>query len=221
MPVVIRRYHPTDKDTVLSLFATCTREHIYPCFRNAMRSCFNCSIILALGIVGYLLASVVGAVLLPAAWTAFVYYSCYTVYDSYVRLKLNSDMSDIVGNFLSRPNDCFWVAEAEGRAQVIGMVAVKAKQNGKEQYGELFRMIISPEFRRIGLGYKLAETVLAFSEDQGFSKVVLETSSTQKPAVALYKKLGFRLVLELNQGDLPDWIAKITRVSILRMEKDM
>uniref|UniRef100_A0A672JMA3 Si:ch211-81n22.1 n=1 Tax=Salarias fasciatus TaxID=181472 RepID=A0A672JMA3_SALFA len=193
MALVIRRYRPSDKDTVLTLFGTCTREHISPCFFNAMKSFYHFSVIMALLIAGYHLGSVFAAVLLPAAWTGLVYFSCYTLYDGYVRLKLNSDMADIVGSFLSRPDDCFWVAEVEGKGQVVGMVAVVAKQSGKERYGELFRMIIAPEFRRAGLGSRLTETVLAFSKERGFSKVLLETSSTQQPAVALYKKLGFRL----------------------------
>lgn len=221
MALVIRRYRPSDKDTVLTLFGTCTREHIHPCFVNAMKSFFHFSILLALFVAGCRLGSLSLAVLLPAAWTGLVYYGCYTVYDGYVRLKLSTDMGDIVGNFMSRPDDCFWVAEVEGTAQVVGMVAVMAKQSGKEKYGELFRMIIAPEFRRMGLGCRLAQTVLAFSEERGFSKVVLETSSTQKPAAALYKKLGFRLVVELTEGELPNWIVWLSRITILRMEKDL
>ncbi|CAN9511893.1 unnamed protein product [Ophioblennius macclurei] len=221
MALVIRRYRPSDKDTVLTLFAACTREHIRPCFINAMRTRCHCSIILALSMAGYVLGSAFGAVLLPAAWACFVYYGCHSIYDGYVRLKLNSDMADIVGSFLSRPVDCFWVAEVEGRSQVVGMVAVVAKQDGKDQRGELFRMIIDPEFRRMGLGRRLAETVLTFCAERGFTKVVLETSSTQKPAVALYKKLGFRLIREGTQGGLPTWIALLAQITILRMEKDL
>uniref|UniRef100_A0A8D0CZL9 N-acetyltransferase 8-like 2 n=1 Tax=Sander lucioperca TaxID=283035 RepID=A0A8D0CZL9_SANLU len=113
-------------------------------------------------------------------------------------------MQDIPGNYLSRPDDCFWVAEAEvdGRAQIMGMVAVVAKQSGEERHGELFRMIISPSCRRVGLGFRMAQTVIDFCKERGFSRVVLETSSPATAAVALYKKLGFSHVLSHTETQL-------------------
>uniref|UniRef100_A0A8C4HP55 N-acetyltransferase 8-like 2 n=1 Tax=Dicentrarchus labrax TaxID=13489 RepID=A0A8C4HP55_DICLA len=172
MQLVIRQYRPSDKDTVRSLFSTGIKEHIRPCFHNAMSSPVYLAVTLTLCASGYLVGS---------------------LYSSYVREKLQTDMQDIPGNYLSRPDDCFWVAEAEvdGRAEVMGMVAVVAKQSGEKSYGELFRMIISPSCRRMGLGVRMAQTVVDFCKERGFSEVVLETSSTQTAAVALYKKLGF------------------------------
>uniref|UniRef100_A0AAX7VDT3 N-acetyltransferase domain-containing protein n=1 Tax=Astatotilapia calliptera TaxID=8154 RepID=A0AAX7VDT3_ASTCA len=122
-----------------------------------------------------------------------VYGMLQIIYAYYVRYKLRTDMQDIPGNFLSRPDDCFWVAEAEvgARAQVVGMVAVVAKHSGTEKYGEMFRMIIFPQYRRMGLGFRLTQTAVDFCKERGFSKVVLETSSTQMAAVALYSKVGF------------------------------
>uniref|UniRef100_A0A3P9B5N4 N-acetyltransferase 8-like 2 n=1 Tax=Maylandia zebra TaxID=106582 RepID=A0A3P9B5N4_9CICH len=121
--LVIRRYRPADKDTVLTLFSTGILEHIRPCFYNAMTSPLYLTITPTLCAVGYLLGSVFGAVLFPAAWVGLIYYCCHEVYASFVRVRLRNDMQDIPGNFLSRPDDCFWVAEAEvgARAQVVGL----------------------------------------------------------------------------------------------------
>ena len=224
MQTVIRRYRPSDKDTVLYLFSTCTKEHIRPCFRIAMTSPLYLAITLALCAAGYLLGSVLGAVVLPGVWAGLIYYSCHNIYTAYVDDKLQTDMQDIPGNFLSRPDDCFWVAEAEvdGRAQIMGMVAVVAKQSGKEKHGELFRMIISPSYRRMGLGLRLTQTVIDFCKERGFSEVVLETSSTQTPAVALYKKLGFSHVLRhTNASHTTSWTVTLSRVTILRMKKQL
>uniref|UniRef100_A0A8C7ZAE3 N-acetyltransferase domain-containing protein n=1 Tax=Oryzias sinensis TaxID=183150 RepID=A0A8C7ZAE3_9TELE len=123
----------------------------------------------------------------------------------------NLEPNYIIGNYLSRPGDCFWVAEAEhdGKTQILGMVAVMAKQSGK--VGELFRMIISPKCRRMGLGNKMTQTVIDFCKDQGFSKVVLETTSTQMAAVALYKKLGFKLKLTHTNTHAAPWMFLLTR----------
>lgn len=223
MQLVIRRYRPSDKDTVCNLFSVGIREHIHPCFHNAMSSPLYLAITLAMCVAGYLLGSVVGAVVLPGVWVGLVYYCCHQLYASYVREMLRTDMQDIPGNYLSRHDDCFWVAEAEvdGRAQIMGMVAVVAKQSGKDRHGELFRMIISPSCRRMGLGFRMAQTVVDFCKERGFSKVVLETSSTQSAAVALYEKLGFSHVLSHTEAKAPFWIVTLAKVAILRMEKHL
>ncbi|XP_031157701.1 N-acetyltransferase family 8 member 3-like isoform X1 [Sander lucioperca] len=221
MQLVIRRYRPSDKDAVLALFSIGIREHIRPCFHNAMTSPLYLAITLALCVTGYLLGSVLGAVVLAGAWVGLVYYCCHELYASYVREKLQTEMQDIPGNYLSRPDDCFWVAEAEvdGRAQIMGMVAVVAKQSGEERHGELFRMIISPSCRRVGLGFRMAQTVIDFCKERGFSRVVLETSSTQTAAVALYKKLGFSHILSHTETQAPLWIVTLAKVTVLQLEK--
>ncbi|XP_070693416.1 N-acetyltransferase family 8 member 3-like [Pempheris klunzingeri] len=152
-----------------------------------------------------------------------VYYCCHQLYATYVKDVLRTDMQDIPGNYLSRADDCFWVAVADldGKAQVLGMVAVVAKQSGNERHRELFRMIISPSCRRMGLGFRLAQTVVDFCKERGFSKVVLETSSTQRAAVALYNKLGFSLVLSHTKTKAFFWVVALARVTVLRMEKHL
>ncbi|XP_032369768.1 N-acetyltransferase 8 [Etheostoma spectabile] len=223
MQLVIRRYRPSDKDPVLALFSISFREHIGPCFQKAMTSPLYLAITLALGVTGYLLGSVLGAVVLPGAWVGLVYFCCHEHYAGFIREKLQTDMQDITGNYLSRPDDCFWVAEAEvdGRAQIVGMVAVVAKQSGKERHGELFRMVISSSCRRVGLGFRMAQTVIDFCKERGFSKVVLKTSSMQTAAVALYTKLGFSYVLSHTETLGSVWFQTMAKVSILKMEKHL
>ena len=223
MQLVIRRYRPSDKDTVRSLFSVGIQEHIQPCFNNAISSPLYIAITLALCVAGYLLGSVLGAVVLPGAWLGLIYCCCHEIYSGYVRNTLRTDMQDIPGNYLSRPDDCYWVAEAEveGIAQIVGMVAVVGKQSGDERYGELFRMIIAPTCRRMGLGVRLTQTVIDFCKERGFSAVVLETSSTQQAAVALYKKLGFSLVLNHMNAPVPSWMLMLARITVLIMKKKL
>nr|XP_020474278.1 probable N-acetyltransferase camello [Monopterus albus] len=219
MQLVIRRYHHSDKDAVLTLFGSCAWEFVHPCFHNAMTSPLYVTITLALCVAGYLLGSVLGAVTLQGIWVGLVYYCCYEAFISFTRERLRTDMQDIPGNYLSRPDDCFWVAEAEvdGRAQIMGIVAVVAQQSETERYGTLLRMVVSPLCRRMGVGFRLAQTVIDFSKERGFSKVMLETTSPQIAAVALYKKLGFRHVLSYS----PFGVFKLARVIIFRMEKHL
>ena len=223
MQLVIRRYRPSDKDTVLSLFSVTTLGLIQPCFNMAIFSPLYITITLSLCVVGYLLTSVLGAVVLPGAWVGLVYFCCHEIYSGYVRNTLRTNMQDIPGNYLSRPDDCYWVAEAEveGIAQIVGMVAVVGKQSSNEQYGELFRLRVSPTCRQMGIGVRLTETVIDFCKERGFSAVVLETSCNQQAAVALYKKLGFSLVLKHNKSSVPSWMLMLARTTILRMKKQL
>lgn len=223
MRLVIRRYHPSDRDSVCELFSVGIKEHIGPCFYNAMSSPLYLTVTTSLCIAGYFLGSLLGAVLLPVLFISIVYYSCHEQYAGYVRNKLQTDMQDITGSFMSRPGDCFWVAEPEkgGRTQILGTVAVMARENGAERFGELFRMIISPSCRRMGLGLRLTQTVIDFCKENGFSKVVLETSSTQTAAVALYKKVGFKIVLVHKRSEGPNWIMWLSKITIIQMEKQI
>lgn len=223
MELVVRPYRPADRDAVRSLFSVGIREHILPCFKNNMSSPLYLLISLALCALGFTAASVSGAVVLPALWMGLVYYSGHYIYDGFVRSKLLTDMQDISGNYMSRPGDCLWVAEAEvdGRVHIFGMVAVKGRQTGNKRFGELLRMIVSPTCRRMGLGRRLAQTVVDFCREQGFSEVMLETSSTQKAAVALYKKLGFRHDVFQSKTDFPPWIVALSNVKVLRLEKQL
>ncbi|KAM4613730.1 N-acetyltransferase 8-like 2 [Polymixia lowei] len=221
MELVVRQYRSSDKNAVRSLFSDGIQEHIGPCFYNAISSPLYVCITLGLWALGYLLGSLLGALVLSGGWVGLIYYCCHELYASFVREKLMTDMQDIPGAYLTRPDDCFFVAEAQvcGRSQVVGIVAVVAKQNGVERYGELFRMIISSSCRRAGLGSRLAQTVVDFCKEHGFSRVVLETSSIQTAAVALYKKIGFTHVLSHTNTHVPDWMTKLTRATILKMEK--
>ncbi|KAM9408680.1 N-acetyltransferase 8-like isoform 1-T2 [Pholidichthys leucotaenia] len=222
MKVVIRQFRPSDLDSVQRLFMIGQLEQIHPSFIRAMTSPLYVTITLTLSITGYLLGSIFGAVLLPAAWVSLIYYSCHTVFNFYMRMTLQADMGDISGFYLSRPDHCFWVAEAEvnGRAQVVGMVAVVARENGGEKYGELSRLVVSPQCRRLGLGCQLIQTVMDFSKDRGFSKVELDTSSIREEAVALYKKLGFKHVLTHVPPEIPFHLL-LTRIRCMIMEKHL
>ncbi|XP_037390651.1 probable N-acetyltransferase CML1 [Pygocentrus nattereri] len=165
--------------------------------------------------------SVVLALLAGGLWIGLLYYCCYEYYAGYVRLKLNTDMRDIAGFYLSRPDNCFWVAEAKinSRPQIIGIVAVEGKElpDSGQKYGELFRMSVSSTSRRTGLGWRLGQTVINFCKERGFSKIVLQTTSKQSAAVALYYKMGFKPVRTHKQA--PWWGLRLVGVSILRMEK--
>ncbi|XP_056886482.1 putative N-acetyltransferase 8B [Takifugu flavidus] len=221
MQLVIRKYRPSDRAEVHKLFSTGMLEHIYPCFYNAMTTPLYIFITVALSAAGVLLGSVLGALVLPGIWVGFIFYCCHQLYSRVLQAKLQTDMQDITRSYLSRPDDCFWVAEAQidGTVQIVGTVAVLANQKEGVKQGELTRLSTSPSFRRMGLGSILTHTVIDFCKERGFSELVLQTSAIRTAAVNLYKKLGFHIVLSDYKSQLCFWIIRLANDPVVTMKK--
>ncbi|MDD5317943.1 MAG: GNAT family N-acetyltransferase [Candidatus ainarchaeum sp.] len=87
------------------------------------------------------------------------------------------------------------VAEVDGR--VVGNVGIsregsRARPTHMMHYG-LFGIAISdPDFRGKKIGERLARLALTEAKKIGISLVALDPFSCNAPAIALYKKLGFR-----------------------------
>jgi ribosomal protein S18 acetylase RimI-like enzyme len=64
--------------------------------------------------------------------------------------------------------------------------------------GHITQVCTSPEFRGIGLGYELIRRVTVIFRDQGYAGISLTVTSANTGAVALYERLGFRLLREFN-----------------------
>lgn len=58
-------------------------------------------------------------------------------------------------------------------------------------YGEIKRMYVRPQFRGLGFGRLILDHLVAYSRDQGVSRLRLETGIHQTEAIALYERLGF------------------------------
>ena len=57
---------------------------------------------------------------------------------------------------------------------------------------QLTRLSVESTFWRRGVGTRLTQTAIRWCRDHGFNTVVLNTTSPQRPALSLYRKLGFR-----------------------------
>ncbi len=58
--------------------------------------------------------------------------------------------------------------------------------------GEICNVAVDPEYRRCGIGGKLLEAALAKCEELKITDVTLEVRVSNKPAIHLYEKYGFR-----------------------------
>lgn len=73
---------------------------------------------------------------------------------------------------------------------VVGMGAIKKID---DEMCELKRMYFAKDYRGIGLGKKMAETLLDHARKVGYKKIrlIVYNPAVQSSAIAFYKKLGF------------------------------
>ena len=103
-----------------------------------------------------------------------------------------------------------WVAvvpSETGGDRVVGIVGVLGvgalphmpfdmplarERRGRSDVAQLTRLSVEPELWRRGVGTRLTHTAIDWCRDHGFHTLVVNTSPPQKPALSLYRKLGFR-----------------------------
>ena len=79
-----------------------------------------------------------------------------------------------------------WVVEAGGR--VAGCIAIVRNMEGVAQ---LRWFILTPETRGKGLGKRLMDEAVKYSQEAGYKQIILWTFSELKTAIALYRRWGF------------------------------
>ena len=87
----------------------------------------------------------------------------------------------------AEPDGRLLLVEVDG--EIAGTISLRKI---RRDCGEIKRMYIKPEFRGKKLGNLMIEKVISISEENGFSKLFLDTSLFMSSAVSLYKKFGFK-----------------------------
>ncbi len=98
----------------------------------------------------------------------------------------DADIRDIESSYLKRGGVFFVLEEKSG--SIIGAYGLYLLD---EQTCELRKMYLNKAYRGMGLGKKLLEDSLSHAKRLGFKRIVLETASVLKEAIALYKSYGF------------------------------
>ena len=71
---------------------------------------------------------------------------------------------------------------------LAGCVALRPLNGNRS---EAKRLYVRPPYRKLKIGNTLVEKIITDAKDIGYDNIVLDTLASMKPAIGLYKKLGF------------------------------
>lgn len=98
---------------------------------------------------------------------------------------------------------CILVALVDGAP--MGVVALCRMENSEYDF-ELAKLAVDPESRGTGLGEAICRAAIARAKSLGAKKIFLESNTLLKPAINLYRKLGFTELKEYHpayeRGDI-------------------
>jgi putative acetyltransferase len=89
---------------------------------------------------------------------------------------------------LRQPGATFLTASVEGKVVGCGALII----HPEDGYAELKRMFVLPEFRGLGVGYRLLQEREARAMSAGLSIIRLETGVSQDEALRLYQRAGYQ-----------------------------
>ena len=90
-----------------------------------------------------------------------------------------------VASSIASPLSLALVALMDGKAVGYLLASVLSPE------GELFRIGVCPEYRRMGIGGKLMEAFLSQAGALGCDTLFLEVRSKNESAISLYRRCGF------------------------------
>jgi len=99
--------------------------------------------------------------------------------------KYDADLRNIESDYLSE-GSCFWVGEVDGEP-----IAMAAVQRIDARTGRLRRMRVTATWRRRGVATMLLKVAENFCREQGYSRLILDTTEQQTAAHKLYENAGF------------------------------
>ncbi len=97
------------------------------------------------------------------------------------------------------PRGALLVAEVGGHA--AGCVALRHLD---DHSAEMKRLYVRPDFRSLGIAWRLVTAVILAARQAGYNELKLDTLPSMASAQALYRKLGFTEIPPYNSTHLPD-----------------
>lgn len=85
------------------------------------------------------------------------------------------------------------------KGEVIGWIDISWRDNPRQRHRGSLGMGILPEYRGMGIGVRLMKAALMQAKKCKLEKVELQVYTSNKRAVALYKKMGFKVEGEIKR----------------------
>jgi putative acetyltransferase len=98
------------------------------------------------------------------------------------------EVAELPGEY-SAPRGTLLLARVGGSP--AGCVALRRAPDGQ---GEVKRLYVRPEFRGLGIGRTLVETLIEAARGRGYRSLCLDTLPTMESGYKLYRSLGFEEV---------------------------
>ena len=99
--------------------------------------------------------------------------------------NFEEEISCLPGKYTA-PYGRLYVAIFNG--SLAGCIALRAVN---ENYCEMKRVYVRVQFRKLGIGQALTEKIIDDAKNIGYTRMLLDTSSSMQSAISLYRKLGF------------------------------
>ena len=109
-----------------------------------------------------------------------------------------AELAGLPGDY-APPRGRLWLAE-RGEGDALGCIAMRALD---PERAEMKRLYVRPAARGLGLGRRLAETLIAEARRLGYRVVCLDTLPTMAGAQALYEELGFADIAPYRVNPVP------------------
>jgi L-amino acid N-acyltransferase YncA len=81
---------------------------------------------------------------------------------------------------------------AERDGELVGYASLNLNAAFWTRHVGEIRVLISPDYRKLGLGRRLAHEIFAIAKDLGLKKMLARMTPDQKGARATFERLGFR-----------------------------
>ena len=111
----------------------------------------------------------------------------------YLLRQKNPDLIDIATSYAEAT---FLVAWLDGR--IVGTGALLPRSS---EEAEIVRMSVKKENRRQGIGRRILQALDARARDQGFKRIILETTATWDEVIKFYLRFGFQIT-HAQDGDV-------------------